>query len=540
MCRRFTCFEFYFRDARLSPYSKQGHGLVLYPVFGGNAMYQALYRKWRPRVFADVYGRDHITAVLRQQLLEDKLSHAYLFCGTRGTGKTTCAKILAKAVNCENPQNGDPCNQCAACVGIDNGSVLDVVEMDAASNNGVEDIRSLCDELLYLPSQVKKRVYIIDEVHMLSISAFNAILKTLEEPPAHVLFILATTDKNKIPPTVLSRCQRFDFQRIKPEVIADRVMEVAKAEDIPLSREGAMVIARSSDGAMRDALTLLESCMGHKEPLDAQLVTSLLGLPDRQMVLDALKAVSARDIGGVLTVFDTIYTARGDIKSFIFDLISLLRDCLMSIAVKNPEIYLECAKYEADEISSLASALTGERIQYMMRTAQDLLLRFDYLGSAKRASLEAMLVRLCDESLLDTNAALLARISALEQGSVVEQKPQTVTPPPPKKEKTETPKADVASPTASVRKPFEQQMLLLQKLTENPMLSAFLRNISFYEEKGRLLVIGENFTISILKEEPYATLISDAAKQISPVLTDVVFISSETAAKQNDLAAFVD
>ena len=221
-------------------------------------MYQALYRKWRPQTFADVIGQQHVTDTLRAQLQSGRLSHAYLFTGTRGTGKTTCAKILARAVNCEHPVNGDPCNECAACRGILDGSVLDVTEIDAASNNGVDNIRDLRDETRYTPAQVKKRVFIIDEVHMLSIGAFNALLKTLEEPPEHVLFILATTELHKVPATILSRCQRFDFRRIGAEDIARRLLDVAAGEGIELTEGAARLIARLADGAMRDALSMLD------------------------------------------------------------------------------------------------------------------------------------------------------------------------------------------------------------------------------------------------------------------------------------------
>ena len=221
-------------------------------------MYQALYRKWRPQTFADVIGQQHITDTLRAQLQSGRLSHAYLFTGTRGTGKTTCAKILARAVNCEHPVNGDPCNECAACRGILDGSVLDVTEIDAASNNGVDNIRDLRDETRYTPAQVRKRVFIIDEVHMLSIGAFNALLKTLEEPPEHVLFILATTELHKVPATILSRCQRFDFRRIGAEDISRRLLDVAAGEGIALTEGAARLIARLADGAMRDALSMLD------------------------------------------------------------------------------------------------------------------------------------------------------------------------------------------------------------------------------------------------------------------------------------------
>ena len=223
-------------------------------------MYQALYRKWRPKAFADVIGQEHITETLRRQVAEGRTSHAYLFTGTRGTGKTTCAKILAKAVNCESPVDGDPCGKCPSCLGIDSGSFLDVLELDAASNNGVDQVRALRDEAVYSPANVKKRVYIVDEVHMLSTAAFNALLKILEEPPEHLMFILATTELHKVPATILSRCQRFSFRRIRPEDVARRLRFVAEQERIDLRPDGAEVLSRLADGALRDGLSLLDQC----------------------------------------------------------------------------------------------------------------------------------------------------------------------------------------------------------------------------------------------------------------------------------------
>ena len=241
-------------------------------------MYQVLYRKYRPKRFADVYGQDHVTKTLLHELRENRVSHAYLFTGSRGTGKTTCAKILAKAVNCENSQGGEPCGECEVCRGIDDGSLFDVVEIDAASNNSVNDIRDLREEVNYTPARCKYKVYIIDEVHMLSTGAFNALLKTLEEPPAHVIFILATTEVHKLPATILSRCQRFDFKRIQPETMCRRLQDVAAQEQFVLEDEAAMLIARLADGALRDGLSILDQCAGKGERVTAQLVAETAGL----------------------------------------------------------------------------------------------------------------------------------------------------------------------------------------------------------------------------------------------------------------------
>ena len=277
---------------------------------GGALLYQALYRKWRPKTFSDVVGHEHITATLRRQVAEGRLSHAYLFTGTRGTGKTTCAKILAKAVNCENPQNGDPCNACPACLGIDSGAFLDVTELDAASNNGVDSVRALRDEAVYSPAQVKKRVYIIDEVHMLSGAAFNALLKILEEPPEHLMFILATTELHKVLPTILSRCQRFAFRRILPRDIEARLDYVAKQEGIDLRPDGAELLARLSDGALRDALSLLDQCSAAGGVIDARAVLDTLGLAGNVQTAQLMALILQRDAKAALLLLHQLLNKK--------------------------------------------------------------------------------------------------------------------------------------------------------------------------------------------------------------------------------------
>ena len=263
-------------------------------------MYRALYRKWRPQRFEDVVGQRAIVTALKNQITAGRVGHAYLFTGVRGTGKTTCAKIFAKAVNCLHPEGGDPCGECEICKGIDNGSLLDVVEMDAASNNGVDDIRDLRDETAYTPSACQYKVYIIDEVHMLSTAAFNALLKTLEEPPAHVIFILATTEIQKVPATILSRCQRYDFTRIGPEDIARRVEYIAGEEKLELTSDGAELIARLADGALRDALSILDTCAGVTAKIDADVVRRMAGVTDRSYLFHISDALEAQDAAAAL------------------------------------------------------------------------------------------------------------------------------------------------------------------------------------------------------------------------------------------------
>ncbi|MDR2361039.1 MAG: DNA polymerase III subunit gamma/tau [Oscillospiraceae bacterium] len=291
-------------------------------------MYQALYRKYRPKTFDDVTGQDPITFTLKAQLRGGKLSHAYLFAGTRGTGKTSCAKILAKAVNCENPVDGEPCNECHICKGIDSGAILDVTEMDAASNRRIEDIRALLEESYYLPAQTKKRVYIVDEVHMLTRESFHAILKTLEEPPEHLLFILATTDPHKIPSTILSRCQRFSFHRIPKELIAERLMEIAEKEGINLKPDAAAFIARLADGAMRDALSLLERCQGEPD-IDRVAARRILGYAAGEEIADIYRLATNDDIIGAIAKLDELYSAGTDVASVLEMLGDYVRDSMI-------------------------------------------------------------------------------------------------------------------------------------------------------------------------------------------------------------------
>lgn len=293
-------------------------------------MYRALYRKWRPRRFEDVVGQRAIVAALKHQIAAGRVGHAYLFTGVRGTGKTTCAKIFAKAVNCLHPQDGDPCGECEICRGLDNGSILDVVEMDAASNNGVDDIRDLRDETAYTPSACRYKVYIIDEVHMLSTAAFNALLKTLEEPPAHVIFILATTEIQKVPATILSRCQRYDFTRIGPEDIAARVQYIAGQEQLQLTPEGAELIARLADGALRDALSILDTCAGVTTRIDAEIVRRMAGVTDRGYLFELSDALEAQDGAAALALLARLRQQSVDVKRLTEELIAHYRALMLA------------------------------------------------------------------------------------------------------------------------------------------------------------------------------------------------------------------
>ncbi len=352
-------------------------------------VYQALYRKWRPLTFADVIGQQHITSTLKAQLVSGRLSHAYLFTGTRGTGKTTCAKILARAVNCEHPVGGDPCNQCASCRGILDGSVLDVTEIDAASNNGVDNIRDLRDETRYTPAQVKKRVFIIDEVHMLSIGAFNALLKTLEEPPEHVLFILATTELNKVPATILSRCQRFDFRRIGIEDISRRLSEVAENERIPLSEGAARLIARLADGAMRDALSMLDRAAA-AGAVDENSVTAALGILGQDDAVKFAEHIKNNELALAVGLLGEYYNAGRDMAGVLGQLLNLIRDALLVKTSKNPidAAPLISPAYSVNDLRQLCEGISSSTLIAWSRVIGETL---DRMRGASNRRIEAEL-----------------------------------------------------------------------------------------------------------------------------------------------------
>lgn len=376
-------------------------------------MYQVLYRKYRPKVFSDVYGQEHVTKTLLNEIKENRVSHAYLFTGSRGTGKTTCAKILAKAVNCENSNDGEPCGECEVCRGIDSGSLFDVVEIDAASNNSVNDIRDLREEVNYTPTRCKYRVYIIDEVHMLSPGAFNALLKTLEEPPAHVIFILATTEVHKLPATILSRCQRFDFKRIKPEVMSLRLKEVAEKESISIDDDAAMLIARIADGGLRDGLSILDQCAGKSKKITADIVSDAAGLAGREALYDLSDAVLSKSSAKALDTIASLYNGSYDMERLCSEMISHFRNFLIVKTVKNSRELIVCTDDEFDTIKDYASKFTLESIIYSLDLMQNTLAVIKG-GANARIEMEMTFVKLCNPLLESSNESLLERISALE------------------------------------------------------------------------------------------------------------------------------
>ena len=376
-------------------------------------MYQALYRKYRPKTFDDVVGQEHITETLKKQVETGRLSHAYLFIGTRGTGKTTCAKILAKAVNCEHPVNGNPCNQCAACRGIDDGSVLDVVELDAASNNGVDNVRALRDEAVFSPASVRKRVYIVDEVHMLSNSAFNALLKILEEPPEHLMFILATTELHKVPATILSRCQRHSFKRIPVDTITARLNYVAQQEHLNLQPDAAALLARMADGGMRDALTLLDQCCGN-DCISTDAVISAIGLAGNLRTAQLLRSVAAGDTAGALEQFRELWQDGKDPSALLDELSMLQRDLLMQAVAPRGGRELLSGAYDPVTLDELSGAFSSAQLLANLQSIQQTLGAMASQPNPRIAA-ELCLIRLCRPELCDDVPTLCARMDKLEQ-----------------------------------------------------------------------------------------------------------------------------
>lgn len=376
--------------------------------------YQALYRTWRPMVFDDVAGQEHITKTLRNEIKTDSLAHAYLFCGTRGTGKTSTAKILARAVNCLNPQDGNPCNECEICKGILDDSILDVVEMDGASKNKVENIREIIDDVAFLPTRAKKKVYIIDEVHMVTTQAFNALLKTLEEPPAHVLFILATTELNKVPPTVLSRCQRFDFKRITQSDITNHLSKIVSASGRKMTAEALRMVAELGDGSMRDSLSILEQVLGYsEEEIGYEDLLTIMGIADHDALFNICEAIAKGDGGEALSVFDAVIENGKEPEVFIDRLTHFLRDVLVTKVTKEPERIVNTSKEHLDRMKKLAEAFSREKLIFALKSLNEAVVSAKTSGYG-RTVYELALVKLATPAYDTSFEALLARMAELE------------------------------------------------------------------------------------------------------------------------------
>ena len=452
-------------------------------------MYRVLYRKWRPTVFTDVSGQEHITSTLQNEVSSGRLNHAYLFTGSRGTGKTTCAKILAKAVNCLNPQNGNPCGECEICKGIDDGSILDIVEMDAASNRKIDDIRQIIDEVQFKPAKCKYRVYIVDEVHMLTTEAFNALLKTLEEPPEHVIFILATTEVHKLPQTIRSRCQRFDFHRIPPKAIADRVEYVVSQENAEITESAALMLASVADGALRDALSLLDSCLAVSSHIDEEVVRNAAGLVSKTYLFELATAIINKNPTKSLEIIDRLYSESKDMARLCDELVEHFRALMLIKTIKNPRDILIMSDDEFEQAVTQSDYLSLADIVFYMDVLSKAYQRMGR-GTGDRTELEMALVKLSASELDGTIEALTARVTALEkavkrgitvnyaqppqqgQGVQTEQpqqaaaKQETVEDPFAQPE-TEHKKAPVAKPAPEVKPVVQRASVNLDELYDN-------------------------------------------------------------------------
>lgn len=486
-------------------------------------MYQALYRKWRPRNFNDVYGQRHVTRTLQSQLQSGRISHAYLFTGSRGTGKTTCAKILSKAVNCLNPIDGNPCNECEICKGIDSGAILDVIEIDAASNNGVDNIRDLREEANFTPANAKYRVYIIDEVHMLSIGAFNALLKTLEEPPSHVIFILATTEIHKLPSTILSRCQRFDFKRIAPEDITARLLYVSEKENVTLTENAASLIARIADGGMRDALSLLDRCFAMGTDIDEDTVSDAAGIAGTIHLFSFSEFVAKEDFTNSLKLVSKLHSESCDIDSLCTELTLHFRNLMVAKTVSDCEGLIVCSKDELSKLKERASQLKLSKIleciEILEQTSKNI-----KNAANKKIQLEAAVIRMCSPVKSVSGGAipegLEERIEKLEEmirngvrpaaAPVSAPSPAPASVSVPKEEIKEEPKSEPAPaeekaplppepPTEDTETPdgpFSGWIEVLEKIKKYDIpLFGILANSTAVIKSGRVVICSENPTL---------------------------------------------
>ncbi|SCH94859.1 DNA polymerase III subunit tau [uncultured Ruminococcus sp.] len=499
-------------------------------------MYLALYRKWRPKTFDDVISQEHITTTLKREIVSGKTAHSYLFTGSRGTGKTTCAKILAMAVNCPHTVDGNPCMECEICKGIEDGSILDVQEIDAASNNGVDDVRLLREEANYLPAQCKYRVYIIDETHMLSTSAFNALLKIMEEPPEHVKFILATTEVHKVPATVLSRCQRFDFGRIKTEDIAKRVLYIAEHESFSVTEEAAFLVARLADGGMRDALSILDQCVAFSDAVDTEIVSRATGLVSRDYLFDLTDMFAKASPSGVLACVDELYSGSKDLQKLVDELIGHYRNLMIAQTVPDCQELVNCLPDELARLKEQANQIPMRSILRGITVLQECL---DQIGRSydKRLCVEMAFLKLCMPELDDSSEALAQRLDRLE--AVIKsgdfapvsapQAPQAMAMPEPAAVRERIPaesvKTEPAPPAAPVKaaepmpmtgtleqpQPFDLWPEVLAEVTQlNPALAGVLSGSLAYEA-GEFLLIDSPIALfgQMIKQEGFVkTLLS--------------------------------
>jgi len=540
-------------------------------------MYQALYRQYRPQRFDSVVGQEHITRTLRAQLAQGTVGHAYLFTGTRGTGKTTCAKLLARAVNCENPQDGNPCNECAACKSILSGASLDVTEMDAASNTGVDDMRALLDEAMFPPVALKKRVYIIDEVHMLSTSAFNALLKTLEEPPEHILFILATTELYKVPATILSRCQRYDFRRADAETIAGNLLSIAQDAGIPLVEEGALLLARLGDGSFRDAQSLLERCRASDAAtLDKAAVLACLGIAGESAALRMAETVAACDTAGALRELEERAREGQDLRAVVEELAAVLRDVLIYQSTRDESLLR--TGYEVSRLAVLAQTVSAQRLAELIQTITDAVSRMQRTG-VSRLEVELCLIRLTTLSQTAPASAqpaaaaaaapapavipdaLLKRLADLEnqvqQGLAAaprgkksargeaaddgDEPPLDSLEPPPEEGAPAAPAAVPAPEPANVPKlspDMEQSLLAAAKRAMPPLKYSFFEMMEKYYDGKTLTLITDAVCEILMKDKNARAIIEHAVKQVFGPGTALCYSTAVPKKTEPDTSGF--
>ncbi|MBO4452480.1 MAG: DNA polymerase III subunit gamma/tau, partial [Clostridia bacterium] len=469
-------------------------------------MYLSLYRKWRPRTFDEMCGQEHITSILKKQCATGKVSHAYLFCGTRGTGKTSSAKILAKAVNCEHPIDGNPCNECESCRSIDNGSATDVLEIDAASNNRVDNVRDLRDEVVYPPSVLKKRVYIIDEVHMLTDSAFNALLKTLEEPPEYVVFILATTELNELPPTIISRCLRFDFSRIDTASVKKRIEYVAAQENIKAEDDALQLIAALADGSLRDGLSLLEAVTnGSEGKITRKDVQRVLGIAGDDTVYSILHSIAVCDIPAAVAAVEEVHRSSKDVSVFINDIAIAVRDIIIEKQLAKAGKHGELR----DAFKPLIDELTVEKLFYISNILEDTQNRISKYSLNKNTVLELAVIRMCDTSLSDSPKALAARVSELERKIAVmsvmgvDSAPQEVIADKPAEEPVIIPSVQKETPVknceSAVR--FDRIDEVLDFLPGYPTLGSYFKDAEITENGDTFVIKADAYSVDMIKTD---------------------------------------
>lgn len=497
-------------------------------------MYQVLYRKWRPKTFSDVVGQDEITTTLKNELITNRIAHAYLFTGSRGTGKTTCAKILAKAINCLNSSDGNPCLSCNNCIGIDNGSITDIIEIDAASNNGVENIRNLREESIFTPTTAKYRVYIIDEVHMLSIGAFNALLKTLEEPCEHVVFILATTEVHKIPATILSRCQRFDFNRIPLNSIAQRLLFISENENVSLDPNAAMLIAKLSDGALRDALSILDQCIIKASYYDKntplitmEIVSSVVGLVGKEYILSITESIINSNAQFVLSSIDDLYSNSKNMHKLCEEILESFRDLMIFKTVDDPKKITSLFQDENNLIFSQAEKISLKRVMHIMGLLQDCLQKMQHSLNT-RTDIELCLIRACELDINSDNSTLLDRISKLEanfsanqylesKSEIAKQVQQSD-----KVKQSETEKT-ISSSTVDMQKLREAAVLMNDwtkvldqlKLHSVALFSAFTNSTAYLSGDFVLIGTQNDFAFTLLRESAKRDEMRSAIQQVT-------------------------